>query len=139
MKIISGTITDITEGIICHQTNCKKVAGTGLALAIRNKYTNWYKEFRLYDGELGMCWLYDVNDKLTIASLYAQNGYGRDIRFTEYWAFRNCLKALKKQNGYDKQIYIPAGIGCRNAGGDWNIIEKLIEEYLPDSILIAYN
>jgi len=33
-------------------------------------------------------------------------------------------------------VYIPYKIGCDLAGGDWNIIEKIIEEDFPDAIIV---
>jgi len=45
IKIIEGNILNAKEDIICHQVNCKKVMGSGLAKQIRDKYPNVYEEY----------------------------------------------------------------------------------------------
>jgi len=66
MKEIIGDILDITEGVICHQVNCQKVAGAGLALAIRKKYPNWYDHFLKTQPVLGEADFFMVNSNLGI-------------------------------------------------------------------------
>ena len=46
MTTIKGDLLEITEGIICHQVNCQRVAGAGLALQIRKKWPSWYESFK---------------------------------------------------------------------------------------------
>ena len=38
MQVLKGSILNVTEGIIAHQTNCMGIAGAGLALQIANAY-----------------------------------------------------------------------------------------------------
>lgn len=145
MKIESGSLLDVTDGIICHQVNCQRVAGKGLALAIRKKYPGWYKEYISREhiilnhaGEsFGECWIYKVNSKLSIASFYSQFYYGNKERYTNYEMFVRCLERLADQMK-DLQVYFPKGIGCNNAGGNWNIIKTMIEEYIPNAIIREY-
>jgi len=137
MKIEIGNILDITKGTICQQVNCKKVAGAGLAMQIRNKYPKWYKEFLGFDGNLGEVFLYKVNE-LTIASLYSQENYGRlEDRYTDYNAFTECLFSLEeKTREINETIYFPYKIGCGLGKGDWRYIESQIKFVFPDAILI---
>jgi len=138
MKIEIGNILDITKGTICQQVNCKKVAGAGLAMQIRNKYPKWYKEFLEFDGNLGEVFLYKVNE-LTIASLYSQENYGRlEDRYTDYDAFLECLYELKSRINVslNEKIYFPYKIGCGLGKGDWRYISKQIEFIFPESILV---
>jgi hypothetical protein len=140
MKEVKGNILDMTEGIVCHQTNCRKVEGAGLALAIRNQYPEWYKHFLTVDGILGHVDLFAVTPTLWIASLYAQDGYGRGCRvYTSYPAFDFCLSSLKKEisaKGMPNKVHFPHGIGCGLAGGDWDTIFVKIALYFPDASIV---
>jgi hypothetical protein len=69
---------------------------------------------------------------------------GANGRYTNYDALRECLYKLRKVgenlhwSDYLPQdlIYLPYGIGCGLAGGDWNIVSKIIEEELPTAVLV---
>lgn len=146
MKTIKGDLLDITEGIICHQVNCQRVAGAGLALQIRKKWPGWYDAFLEQPPKLGKCWLlqtYTTKRSSWIASLYAQEFYGSGLQ-TSYSAFERALSSLQEMQNMDlngsrfgpHQVYVPRGIGCGLAGGDWNVIEPLIERYFPNAILV---
>lgn len=136
MQIINDNILNIEGGIICHQVNCKKVAGAGLALQIRNRFPGWYQYYRATLPVLGHTSLYQINNDVVIASLYAQDEYGTGIRQTDYVAFRACLQVLKYTS---RTIYIPVGIGCGLAGGNWDRVYSIIEDNLPQAILVKYN
>jgi len=88
IKIINGNILNATEDIICHQVNCKKVMGAGLAKQIRNKYPEVFEEYKwLLDGfgnQLGHCQLVLCHDGKTVANLFGQDGYGRNKQYTNY-------------------------------------------------------
>lgn len=147
MKTITGNIIDIEQGIICHQVNCQRVAGAGLAKQIREMWPSWYRFFRYNSSgykTLGDCSLYTLKDKaLYLASLYAQGGYGRHERQTDYAAFESCLAGLRKNQDTHPalffktlSVYFPYKIGCGLAGGDWAIIEPLIEKYFPEAVIV---
>jgi O-acetyl-ADP-ribose deacetylase (regulator of RNase III) len=140
MTIIKGDLLEITKGIICHQVNCQRVAGKGLALQIRNKWPEWFEYFVNDDRRLGDVSLFEVEDykNLVVASLYAQERYGKGLQ-TDYKAFEKCLSRLreKKLDVYESYpIYFPAGIGAGLAGGNSEIIHPLIEKYFPNAILV---
>lgn len=134
MKHITGDILEVERGIICHQVNCQRVAGAGLAKQIDNKFSFWKEWFvDIKHKHLGDVAWYVIHDELIIASLYAQDGYGYDKRYTNYAALAKCLWSLR---GHQKQIYIPRGMGCGLGGGDWNIVSQLIEDALPNAIIV---
>lgn len=118
--------------------------GAGLAKGIRNRFPLVYKEYmKLYnDGglKLGKIQIVPVEARLSIINMMAQDRYGRHRRYTDYKAFRNCLKEIKKfMNRYDypdDKLYFPYKIGCNLAGGDWNIIKAMIEKYFPNAIIM---
>lgn len=140
MNIINGNILDITEGIIAHQVNCKGVAGAGLAKQIRKYYSSWFYEYQqkcqMYgNANLGGIGIFEASPKLTIINLYAQVGYGTDRRYTNYQAFRECLQKVRDFR-YKQKVYLPEFVGCGLAGGNWDVVSKIIDEVLPDAIVV---
>lgn len=133
MKIVTGNILTVKCGIICHQVNCKKVAGSGLALQIRKKWPKWYDDFISTDGNLGDVKIFEIDDNLKIANVYAQYNYGRDKIHTDYSSLEKCFIFL---NILNEKIYIPYGIGCGLGGGDWNIVYEIICKNIPDAVIV---
>ena len=136
-----GNIVTGNYPVFCHQVNCKGVMGAGLAKQIREKHPHVYTEYKeLCETEkdlLGHILLshgQGLNGRICV-SMFAQDGYGRDKRYTDYTAFINCLDALAKQmnnysvEGYYNTIAFPYGIGCGLAGGDWVIVQGMLEDF----------
>ena len=144
MKTQKGNILDVEDGIICHQVNCQGKMGAGLAKGIRNRFPKVYKEYmKLYNEgglKVGNIQVVPVDVHLSVINMMAQDKYGRHRRYTDYKAFRNCLKKIKKfmkEYGYDEsRLYFPYKIGCNLAGGEWNIIESMIEKYFPNATIM---
>jgi len=141
MIINTGDILKVSSGIICHQVNCKGKMGAGIALAIRRKwsvvYHDYMQNYRNGKLELGHVILSMViPDQLYVASLCGQDKYGRDRRYTSYKAVRKCLNKVVSYEELFSPIYIPMGMGCSLAGGDWNKMIKIIEEIIPNAIII---
>lgn len=135
-KIIEGNILGIGYGVIGHQVNCHGVAGAGLAKQIRQLYPGWYANYRNNNHVLGSTTFYWPDEKrdFYIANIYGQYDFGHGRRFTDYGAFRDALTIIPRFS--DLPVYLPFGIGCGLAGGDWNVIRKIIHEELPKAIII---
>ena len=142
-------ILKVTEGIIVQQVNCQGVMGCGIALAIRRKWPEVYTAYRkkVRDAQLklitqellGDAQLVNIGKDLYVANIFAQYRYGRDKRYTDYESFIICLVQLLVQrsgNCPGLDIYFPYKIGCGNAGGDWDMIKGIIENLIPDAIII---
>lgn len=139
MNIVTGNILDITEGIICHQVNCKGVAGAGLAKQIRLKYRGWYEAYKQRQKamRLGEVGLFEVSPRLLICDLYAQDGYGTDRQYTDYEALKRCFTIVDRVASYRQlQVYLPFGIGAGLSGGNWRVIGKIIDDVLPEAIVV---
>ena len=137
VNLFRGDVLSSTADIICHQVNCKGVMGAGLAKQIKAKYPELFTQYKSMCAEygymlLGDIFLYKAEGGQCIANLFAQNGFGRDKRYTDYKAFRNCLKSLKKVVSEDKKVAFPYNIGCGLAGGDWDTIYSIIKEEMAD-------
>ena len=44
--VYEGNLLDSKANIICHQTNCKGVMGSGVALAVKTRYPAAYESYR---------------------------------------------------------------------------------------------
>lgn len=139
MKMIDGDILDIDDGIIIHQANCMKLAGTGIALQIRNKFPEFYRDLQNDKPALGNVLLTfpATAPKLTIISIYSQLSVGRHTPQTNYESFAECLlKVAAFAAQKKKQVYIPYRIGCGAGGGNWDKVSALINELLPTAIIV---
>lgn len=143
MEVIRKNILEIEKGLICQQVNCKGVMGAGLAFSIRRKwpcvYDAYRQSFKEKKLELGFVEFVSVDNGIYVVNLCAQDGYGRDKKYTNYKALRICLKAVARFSGaLLYHCYIPYKMGCSLAGGDWNIVKKIIEEIIPDAIICKW-
>lgn len=151
MKVIVKDITTIDTGIIGHQCNCRGVMGSGVALAIKNRWPKAYDDYRtayhrqeLVLGRAIHSYV-DFEKPLVVSHLCGQNLFGKKGLYTDYTALYKALEAMKNmqwayQNVYSRelQLYLPYGIGCGLAGGDWKIVEPMIEKIMPDVILCKW-
>ena len=143
MKITEGNILDVDTGIICQQVNCKGVMGAGLAFQIKkewpvvfNTYRERYKKVGLSLGEAIIVNV-DRQKSIYVANICGQDAYGRGRVFTDYNALEYGLNSVKNWAG-NRQIYLPFGMGCGLAGGDWNTVLQIISKITPNAIIIKY-
>jgi len=142
---IKGNILTVEHGIICHQVNCMGKMGAGLALKIRQKWPIVYQGYMYaYNNQqliLGETLLSEiVHGQLYVANLCGQFYYGRDKQYTDYPAVRACLlKVAEVSNNFKLPVYIPHGMGCRLAGGNWNEMLNIIEQTLQNATIMDYN
>ena len=144
IKIVDGDILQASENIIAHQVNCMGVMGGGIAKQIREKYPNVFDQYRKFFVNnkftaLGKCQIVKTEDNKYIANLFGQNKYGRDKQYTDYDALKDSLFSLKvSAKDHNMSIAIPFNIGCGLAGGDWDIVYKMIEEVFHDYDVTPY-
>jgi hypothetical protein len=143
MKEIKQNILDIEKGVICHQVNCQRIAGAGLAAQIAQKYPGWLKHFKSENPFLGSCIFYKANKELFIASIYGQKNFGsvygrngKKRQFTNYDALSNGLGLVNSLVSSDFDIYIPKGIGCGLGGGSWEIVYQILQTVIPRAIIV---
>lgn len=154
MKIIEQDILSVKSGIICHQVNCQGVMGTGIALSIKQKWLEVYKQYRdkllmpRYKN-LGRAQIISIGQNLYCCNLFGQFDFGRDYRRTEYGSIYTALKTLqsylKKSEKFQEYeanylpLYFPYKMSCNNAGGDWNLIMEMLDELFPDCNICKIN
>jgi O-acetyl-ADP-ribose deacetylase (regulator of RNase III) len=130
--IFNQDILNIPTGVIVHQVNCQHVMGRGLALAIRQKWPEVFKEYIAYAWKPGQVQFVKVATNLYVCNLAGQLNYGLSKPHTmpeaHLWAWPKVAKWASKR---ELPVYAPWKIGCGCAGGDWAVIQPLIENILP--------
>lgn len=140
MKIIEGNLVKLAkEGefdLIVHGCNCFCTMNSGIAKELRAEFPAIYSEdLKTKRGDQSKLGTYsyiftkgDTGKRLIIVNGYTQFTYGIEKIQVDYEAIRSVFRSIKKDFPGLKIGY-PA-IGAGRAGGDWNIISKIIEEEL---------
>lgn len=134
----NGDLFTSQSKYLCHQVNCLGKMGSGIARSVRDRFPTAYEEYRSLchgadsPGTLMGRILQSDCDCKTIIHMFAQERCGRHIRYTDYAAFRECLRKIKSAIPTGSTIALPHGIGCGLGGGDWDIILPMIEEELAN-------
>lgn len=125
--------------IICHICNNAGGWGKGFVVAISKRwkepeaaYRQWFKTSAESGFALGEVQFVQVEPQLWVANMVAQRNYGRRGSGPpiQYDSVAKCLRTVageaKTQNA---TVHMPR-IGCGLAGGEWSVIEPLIEQHL---------
>lgn len=143
-----GSVLESGCQYICHQVNCRGVMGSGIALAIKNKWPIVYAKYMdkvrdmeeqcyVVDGPdpsrilLGNTQFVDIGNGQEVVNMFAQQDFGYNgKRYTSYDAFEHCLQNIKKTVPKGNTIGFPYKIGSDRGGASWDVIEKMIEVVL---------
>ncbi len=146
IKVIKQDLLKVTSGTLCHQTNCKGVMGSGVALAVRNTYPGVYKEYVDFCKEhealdttpLGQAQVIFVKPTLVVANVFGQDGFGGDGKmYTYYQAVESAfisIGGLVSRGVIPKPVLVPYLMGCDRGGGDWAIYSAIIQKHVPNVI-----
>ena len=135
MKYIDGDLIKLASqgmfDVIGHGCNCFHSMGAGIAKSIKQAFPEalMADQFSRYGdkNKLGTFTHVDYGDFIVL-NLYTQFNYGSNKINVDYDTVRNCMKEIKRKYS-GKRIGLPF-IGCGLAGGDWNIVSKIIEDEL---------
>lgn len=145
MRIIQGDLLNVNYGIIGHQVNCKGVMGGGIAHQLRNKYPGIFEPYQTLCGMaipsevlLGLVQILQVNPNIMVANLFGQDAYGRDKQYTNTSALKQSLLFLNQFQYVNSSfpVFLPWKLGCGLAGGDWRIVSEIIDQVIPQAIII---
>lgn len=124
--------------VVCHQVNCRGVMGAGLARQVRQMHPYVYSLYRdkCHQIQSGNGGLGDVQfcsalerGGYVVANIFGQDGYGRDKQYTDYDALRKAFAHIVQTFPCDT-IRIPYKMGCGLGGGEWTVVETIINETL---------
>lgn len=144
-KYIKGDVTKTELKYIAHGTNCKNAMGSGVAKAIYEVYPEVKERYHGYASQYQSS-LYNQKQLLgeiqsvrsgnkTIYNLFTQLNYGYDgKRYVNYKAIVDCFKSLTES--LEGEIIAIPKIGAGLAGGNWEMIEQLINDTVEDKLEI---
>lgn len=129
--------------VVVHCCNDIGVMGAGVALSLSNKWTNvkqdyreWYKDNKTF--KLGNTQFVAVEHDVIVCNMIGQHGCGFDADGNPPVRYEAITKGLRqitkrlKAHWYSRpkgSVHCPR-FGSDLAGGDWNIIEKIIKTEL---------
>lgn len=140
VKEITKSILDTDLNFIAHGVNCQGRMGSGVAKVLYEKYPQIKEQYLEYydsgihlalngtEDFLGSVQPVKVNDGKIIYNLFTQDNYGYDGKlYVDYNSIESCFKLLVEMCPEVNAIAIPK-IGAGLAGGNWEIIKKIINE-----------
>lgn len=134
IKYVTGNLISDAQNydVIGHGCNCFCQMNSGIAPLIKANFPEAYEvdqKTKIGDKEKLGTFTHTQNTTPVVVNLYSQYDFrGRRIgrMDLDYQALRSALKLM--QNKFTgKRIALPK-IGAGLAGGDWTIIERIIEE-----------
>lgn len=150
---LSGDATSpIGEGnkVICHICNDIGGWGAGFVLALSGKWAEPETEYRKWSKDkasfkLGNVQFVKVEDDIVVANMIGQHltfpvmdANGNITQPIRYDSLRECLEKVADYAIRNKCLVHMPKIGAGLAGGDWNIIEGIINDTLPNNGVETY-
>lgn len=147
---VQGDALETNDPIIVHGCNAQGVMGKGIAKSIREKwpivyqlYRQEYEESGLKLGQVIYVGTSSGFGPPIVANAITQDHYanksGDPGVFVDYQAIRDAMKSVAaycRHNAF-MEISMPK-IGAGLGGGDWAVIEKIIEAELEDFAVTVY-
>ena len=115
------------------QGSPKELWGSGIARSIKERIPAAYEEYKyhLEDRELcGVDPMGDLSHADNVINLIAQENYGIGERQVHYGYLAKALRrAAVMFSSYDeaRTLIVPYKMCCDRAGGDWDVVEELLE------------
>lgn len=145
VTVVKGNLLNASEKIIAHQVNCQKKMNSGVAKAIREKWSIVFEKYQKAEPALGFVdFILIDNHYHYVANMYAQDNYGYDGKqYTNYDAFRQCCKTIvetcRNMSMIKKYtVAMPYKIASDRGGADWDKIMDILLEEFTDIDLTLY-
>ena len=145
-KIINGDITKVvTSGAIVQQVNYQGAMGAGVALAILKRWPVAKTEYLAHckdkspESLFGGIQITPLKDDLLLINSFSQLDYGTHQKQTnEQLLIQNIRSAARLiTHKPDQYVYVPYGIGCGLAGGDWSVVYEGIKD-LDNLVIVKF-
>lgn len=151
IKIVNGDLLDAEENLIIHQVNCMGKMNSGVAKAIREKWSKVYDRYSLMcENYVSLELLGQVQSVLVnkdnrqyVINMFSQHEYGYSgERYTNYEALYRCLEQVANvARSHNFSVALPYNMGCDRGGANWNIVYTMIEEVFKNHTqpIVIYN
>lgn len=143
VKYVQGDLFDTNCDIIAHGVNCRNAFGSGVAGLMAQKYPKAKSMYHEKFEQEGW-WLGDVQyvmqrDGKFVANCATQDDFGYNgAPNADYGAIRKCMESVKYFAVFKNLSVAIPKIGAGLAGGDWNVIERILDEVFNDYDVTVY-
>lgn len=143
VKYIEGDLFETDCDLIAHGCNCRGGFGSGVAYTMAQTYPkarDYYLDKYEEDGwKLGDVQMVLQRDGKYIANCATQDAYlPRGVQHASYDAILECMQKVKRFAQLKGLSIAMPKIGAGLAGGDWNIIETILETVFVDYDVTVY-
>lgn len=148
VKYKKGDLLEATEDIICHGVNCVGGFGSGVAGQIAKKWPEVRNHYLARhcddDWRLGDVQFVQIDKRKYVANCATQLAYlPRGKQHVDYGAILRCMNEVKAFAWAGDRWTMPYSIaipkiGCGLAGGDWEIVKKILEDVFHDYDCTVY-
>lgn len=135
---INKDILSVTSGAVMHGCNIECTFGAGLALAIKKKWPEAYNaDLKTRKGDfdkLGGISYAKISEDFYVVNLYQQSlketfYNGRALNYNAFYdAFDRAVDFCQSKGIVN--IFVPYKIGCGLAGGDWEIVYRMMKSVM---------
>jgi O-acetyl-ADP-ribose deacetylase (regulator of RNase III) len=142
-----GNMFDTDIKVLAHGCNAHGVMGSGVARIVRDDYPEAYNEYVTAfkkatwegDDQMGTIIPVETNGKVIINAI-TQHDYGRDGgRYVSYDAVSDAMLNINDWCvKYGETHVAMPQIGAKLGGGNWDVIEAIIESHLIKVQAVVY-
>jgi len=140
IKEIACDLFNSGAEVIAQCCNCMNTMGGGIAAQIRERFPEVYEDDqstvkgdRTKLGTVRFVRLTRGQPPFICANLYGQYKFGAGARHLNYEAIYRCFTSLNSLANTEVKIAVPWRIGCNLAGGDWRIVQTMLNSIFEDS------
>jgi O-acetyl-ADP-ribose deacetylase (regulator of RNase III) len=149
IEYVEGDLIASSEEVVIHGCNIKGGFDTGFAGVVKKRHPRACEAYMAHHRTGGLIlgsviWAYDGR---LIGNALTQPTYGRGRQHISYEALKACLQSIEDAATYGvpgtpfskgfSRVSMPL-IGSDRGGGDWNEIERIIEETLKSVKTVVY-
>lgn len=140
---VEGDVFKAKEDLLIHGCNCFNTMNSGVAKQVKLLYPGaWEEDQKTIKGDKFKLGTFTVwsgkhnyyNQTIVVVNLYTQYRYGRDKMYADYDAIRVGLENVHEI--FPLQTIALPMIGAGLAGGDWKIINDIINDVFKNQELI---
>mgnify|MGYP000066635189 CR=1 FL=1 len=147
---LKGDLLKSEVDAIGHCSNCFGVMGAGIAKQIKDNLSEAFDadsktkvgdRSKLGSFSIGTITQPKVKTSIKyVYNLYGQYYYGTDSRKLNYESIYTALELMKTDclSRPIRNIGFPKNMGCKLAGGQWNIVESMIRSVFSEEDVSVY-
>ncbi|MGX8852681.1 macro domain-containing protein [Amedibacillus sp. YH-ame10] len=139
IKYIHGDLLNSPAQVLVNTVNTDGVMGKGIALQFKKKYPDMFKKYQIFCENkmlsVGKLWIYNAGTKWILNFPTKQHWRNK----SQYEYIEEGLKKFVEtyQEKGITSIAFPK-LGCGNGGLDWEIVKKMMEQYMKNLPIDIY-